>query len=347
MAFPAEKSEASKHVLRAVCEVERSNRMEPKTRASRKRKEEEPIVAVYLYGDEPTAEAGHVARPPAQSSDVAAVASGTANVIAKNGGNKKATKLIKQAIDKSTQLYRRKEYDEALKTAEEALSLASVDIPGKPEHLQALMHLSSVYVAVRKFEKALPILDELLTLTAKIHGHESVRLIDALHAKAEVLESMEVPLAQPVEQLSRARDIRRSARGPDSIDAANASFNLASLLMRGAHDEDVSMRLSQRAGLVSQAAELGHEACSIASAHGDQERVAEFAEELLELLGPDGSAAAASARTMLRSAYYEVRTWTCLTMYMHTPIPCPQHMSTSASSKLSPSLPPARPHPVL
>lgn len=212
---------------------------------------------------------------------------------------------VKNAIAKSTQLYRSKEYDESLESAEVASSMASSEKPGSPAHLEALMHLGSIYGAMRMHQEALAALDELLTLTEEAHDDESVELLPVLHAKAEVLEAMQAPLAGPAEQLRRARDIRRRAFGAESMDAAKASFNLATLLMRGAHDEDVAMTNAKRAELVVKALELSREACTIAKALGEDDLFADFASALLELLGPDDSDAASELRATMLDAYRE------------------------------------------
>jgi hypothetical protein len=79
--------------------------------------------------------------------------------------------------------------------------------------------------------EALGLLDELLAIITRHCGGDSLELVPALHAKAEVLEELD-KLDDAVAQLALARDIRAAAKGTVSTDFAFASLNLATLLAR-------------------------------------------------------------------------------------------------------------------
>lgn len=210
---------------------------------------------------------------------------------------------VSRLISTSLRLYRLHRLQGALEASQMALAVASEEIPGTPEHLAALHHLTTVLGASRRFEEALATVDELLQLTASVHGADSAMLIPALHARAELLEAAGEPLAKAAEQVAHAREIRRAVSGPNAMESAFASINLAKLLMRGSKEADLPQ--SSRSTLIEKSIKLGLEACSIASVAGNLRRAAEFASSLLDLLGNDESKTATQARQKLRDAYLE------------------------------------------
>jgi len=234
---------------------------------------------------------------------VAAVAVATGAAIALAAWRSQPANRVMRLIAASSRLHRKREYAASLDAAREAVAVAHAELPKTAEEFGAMLHLAGVYSATRQFEEALREIDALIAATKEVHGAESMTLIPALHAKAEVLESLGRPLAQAAEQLAVARTIRRKAAGENSSAAAFASFNLASALARGTFEEDVTART--RKELLSQTSELALEATSIMTALGEQEQAAEFASRLLELLEESEDIEAARLMQRLRDVYLE------------------------------------------
>jgi len=210
---------------------------------------------------------------------------------------------VSRLISASQRSYRSRDYAASLSAAQEALAVAQAHLPNTPEELGARLHLAGVYSATRKFEEALRELDALVALTEKIHGNESMLLVPALHAKAEVLEEVGRPLVHVADQLARVRDIRRKASGENSMDSAWSSFNLANLLLRAAQDEGLPAKT--RKELLSRAESLALEACTAASALGDRDQTTEFAAKMLEVLEDAEDVEAVRLTQKLRDIYLE------------------------------------------
>jgi G3E family GTPase len=229
-------------------------------------------------------------------------------------------KRIMALIRKSQQLHRDKENVGSLESARQAYALAVCELPGSPTLLTASLHLAGLYHATNQF-------DESLSLLAKIEASitNEKHLVPVLHARAEVFEAAERPLALAAAELERAREIRRRVKGPMSMDAAFAGLNLASVLVRQAQESvpvsDPRLRArialmhseEQILALVQQAETLALEAHSIALAAGDPAQAAEFVGEVLDLLKADGGSGAAAmiakgaeaSITRLGAAYLE------------------------------------------
>lgn len=214
---------------------------------------------------------------------------------------------VARLVRASSAHYNAKRYEESLQAALDALNVALSEVPKSPEHLGALLHVAGVRSAMGNYEDAMQAVDQLIALTEEVHGTDSLLLIPALHAKAEVCEQSEGdgrPLALAAEQLARAREIRRAACGAHSMEYAFACFNLATILFRRVAEED-KVGPGQKAKLLAQATELAKEACSVVTvSHGQPEQAAEFASDLLELLDSDDvSKAAVDADQALRDIY--------------------------------------------
>jgi len=233
---------------------------------------------------------------------VAAAAVAVAAAITFIKHHAKPENRVSRLISTSGRLYLSKNYDESLTVAQEAVELAKAELPKTPEEFGARLHLAGVYSAMRQFEEALRELDALLALTTEVHG-ESMLLVPALHAKAEVVEKMDRPLAQAAEQLARARAVRRQACGENSMESAMASFNLASVLVRGAQEEGVTAKM--RKEIVSQASSLALEACSVASTLGEKAEAAEFAAKLLDVLEDAEDIESARFMQSMRDVYLD------------------------------------------
>ena len=112
-------------------------------------------------------------------------------------GRRSAAKLI----DDSKRLHRAKDYGGSLAAATEACELGLKE--GPTQHRLALLHLAALFHATRKFDEALDTLDQ-VEFTAGLVDDER-DLVPVLHARAEVLELAEKPLALAAAELSRAR----------------------------------------------------------------------------------------------------------------------------------------------
>lgn len=222
-----------------------------------------------------------------------------AYIIYRNRPDQRVSRLV--AL--SARQFRAKDYDASLKTALEALALANGTCPRSSAHLGALLHLAGYYGAVNLHDEGLSRIEELLTLTKDVHGADSLLMLPALHAKAELLESSGRPLAEVAESLGRAREIRRKSCGEASIDSAFASFNLASCLLRGAAEEGIAEGTLK--ALLSQASGLAMEACSIARVLGELDQAAEFASQLLDALAELDNIDAATLAGRLRDVYLD------------------------------------------
>ena len=208
---------------------------------------------------------------------------------------------VRRAISRSRNLCRLRQFDAAHEAATTALKLASTAIPRSATHMDALMQLTMVHSDLGRYRKALSYVDELIALIASIHGEASLEMLPAIQAKADVLEADDQPLSKAVEQLARIRELQRAVSGKQSDEAA--SFLLARLLLRAAHQEGVSIAARERAALVDRCVVVGLETIAVASAAGDPQRAVDFAAGLLELLGGDGTPAGVAARQQLSAAY--------------------------------------------
>ena len=213
-------------------------------------------------------------------------------------GRRTAAKLI----DDSKRLHRAKDYGGSLAAATEACELGLKE--GPTQHRLALLHLAALFHATRKFDEALDTLDQ-VEFTAGLVDDER-DLVPVLHA-GEVLELAEKPLALAAAELSRARDIRRRASGPESMDAGFAAFNLARVIAHQSQESKVvpdallgartpsTHSAAEVAALIEQAASLVLEAHRVVLAAGDADEAAELVREILDILkigaadGTDGA----------------------------------------------------------
>ena len=214
-------------------------------------------------------------------------------------GRRSAAKLI----DDSKRLHRAKDYGGSLAAATEACELGLKE--GPTQHRLALLHLAALFHATRKFDEALDTLDQ-VEFTAGLVDDER-DLVPVLHARAEVLELAEKPLALAAAELSRARDIRGRASGPESMDAGFAAFNLARVIAHQSQESKVvpdallgartasTHSAAEVAALIEQAASLVLEAHRVVLAAGDADEAAELVREILDILkigaadGTDGA----------------------------------------------------------
>ena len=193
----------------------------------------------------------------------------------------------KRLIAESKRLFRKKAYEASLAAATEACQLADGS-----QHRTALLHLAALHHAMNRFVDSLATLDKVEAVVT-----DDLDLVPLLHARAEVLEAADRPLELAAEQLARARDVRRRAAGPESMEAAYAAFNLARVLTLQ------SQKAEDAAALLQQAGSLVLEAHGIALAAGDATQAATFVDEILELLTADSAACATASQ--LRAAYLE------------------------------------------
>ena len=218
---------------------------------------------------------------------------------------------INKLIARSTSLHAKQAYELSLVAAHEAFTVASEKLPYTELTEKALMHLAGVYAAQDRPSDALEHLDTALEMATERHGAESLALVPILHARAEVFEAAEdQPMALAASALARARDIRRTVLGENSLDAARASYNLASLLVRGSQESGLDAK--RHASLIERAELLTLEACSVAVAGGEPEEGDDFAGEILQTLsedpyGPEDKefAPVEAAMMKLRDAYLE------------------------------------------
>jgi len=194
----------------------------------------------------------------------------------------------KRLIAESKRLFRKKAYEASLAAATEACQLAA----DGSQHRIALLHLAALHHAMNRFDDSLATLDKVEAVVT-----DDLDLVPLLHARAEVLEAADRPLELAAEQLARARDVRRRASGPESMEAAYAAFNLARVLTLQ------SQKAEDAAALLQQAESLVLEAHGIALAAGDATQAATFVDEILELLTADSAACATASQ--LRAAYLE------------------------------------------
>lgn len=222
---------------------------------------------------------------------------------------RKPASRVDRYISISSQLFRLQRLEGALEAARVALDLAAAELTDSPEHCAALHHLSAICTVAKRPSEALELIDELIARLGRLHGEESDRLIPALFAKAEILEATEQPLALAAEQVARVREIRRKVSGANTMEAAFASANLSSILMRGAGES--GLPAARRDGLLRQSVALCLEACSVSTVSGNSAQAAMFAADALKLLGDDQSKAGQEVLTKLRGAYAEAagREW--------------------------------------
>ena len=186
-------------------------------------------------------------------------------------------------IRASKSLHRAKRYEESLAAAKSALNLAAAELAGSAAHVDALVHLSGALAAQNKSEEAFPYLEEALERAEALHGTDSIQLVPILHARAECIEqSGPGELARAAAELARAREIRRKACGENSMDAAFAAFNLATVLVKGSQEAGVTPQ--RRSMLVEKAVGLTLEACSVAVAMQEPDEGANLVSDILSLL---------------------------------------------------------------
>jgi G3E family GTPase len=128
---------------------------------------------------------------------------------------------VQRLIGESKRLHQEKKYETSFAKAKEACELAAEGA----EQLEAQLHMAGLYHATVQDDESLRVLEEIeRNLT------DERDLVAVLHARAEVLEAAERPLAQVAAELARARNIRRNLAGAESMDAARAACNLARVL---------------------------------------------------------------------------------------------------------------------
>ena len=195
------------------------------------------------------------------------------------------SRAIRALISKSMSAHRSKAYEESLAAALEACKLAEAE-RGSELHETALLHLAGVHAAQRDHENALRVLDEALALAEEMHGSQALELVPILHARAEIFEADDgQPFAAAAAALTRARDIRRAVCGEQSIQSARASFNLASLLSRGAQEHDLDD--ARRAELMARIEALMRDGSAVAVATGEGDEAADAFSALLDTLADD------------------------------------------------------------
>ena len=170
----------------------------------------------------------------------------------------------------------------------------------------ALVHLSGVLSAQTNHSMAVEILDSALELAEGAHGTDGIALVPILHARAECMERAGTELALAAAELARAREIRRKAFGENSMDAAFAAFNLASLLVKGSQEEGCIA--DRRAMLVERAVGLTLEACSVACAKQEHDQGADLVSEILAALDAEevlANRAADAQMQRLKDAFLE------------------------------------------
>jgi hypothetical protein len=213
---------------------------------------------------------------------------------------------IQTLIHKSVEAHTQGLFAESLAAAIAASCLAAEELTGSPMEVQARMHLSGVYHAQQEPGNALNEIDKALAIAEIIHGANAHHLVPILHARAEVLEAAGRPLADAASDMARARDIRRATNGENSLDASRASFNLASILVRGAQEAGLSE--ARREALLERASSLTLEASSVAVALDAADDAADFLDQVLSLIDNDDGLddVVTTMRQRLRDAYLEV-----------------------------------------
>ena len=213
---------------------------------------------------------------------------------------------IATLIRTSKSHHRSKQYEESFAAALEARSLAAAAVPGSASHIDALVHLAGTLAAQDDSEKAIDVLAETLKLAEAAFGVESIQLVPILHARAECIEqSGPGELARAASELARAREIRRKACGENSMESAFASFNLASVLVKGSQEDGVTAE--RREMLVERSVALTLEACSIAVAMQQPDEGVNLVDEILMLLDAEEVLASRDDAQMqkLKDAYLE------------------------------------------
>jgi len=188
----------------------------------------------------------------------------------------------------SLKLHAENQLDRSLAAACAAEALARAELRVSPTHMYQLVYLASVHAASGQHDQALKVLEEAEALLPTTPPRVP-ELLDILMTRASVLEAAR-RMKPALEALERARELRKSALGPRSLDYGYSCFSVACAIVRYANEASTETP-SQRAELLERAVVLALEAGEAADASFDSHQGDEWAEEVLKLVesgsGPD------------------------------------------------------------